>query len=348
MSGKSGIDWLRVDRVAELQSFIERHWRPGHVLARDERLLRWQYRHPTDDDVVSVLVAREGRRLSGFLGLVQTRFTWFGERRSGAWLAMWCVDPEARRGGLGLALLAEALKQFDVVACIGFNETAASIFSGLGFDVRRALRRWVRTVDAGAFERLIVRPPVGFASPGPSARVLEWSEDAARRWDDCWERLAANLICTSRDEAFLHRRYVEHPVFRYVVRFAEGAESDVRALCVHRVEQVQGSAEQVIRFVELLGDPDAASALAERALADCPGAALADFFCASSQFGEPLERLGFVRAESLPDPPPHRFQPLEQAPAPGVAFWRREDGGEAFADGPVYATRGDGDQDRPN
>lgn len=328
------IDWLPSHDVPELQAFIDRHWRAGHVLARDERLLRWQYRHPTADDVVSVLVAREGRRVAGFLGLVQTPFTWLGECESGAWLAMWSVDPEARPRGLGLALLVEALQRFDIVACVGLNETAARILGGVGFDVRPALPRWVRTFR---------EPP-----PSPAARVSEWSEGAAGRWDTCWKRLEGRLVSTVRDAAFLRRRYAEHPVFRYTIRLAEGADGYVSALCVHRVEQVRDSQEQVIRLVELLGDPAGASALVARALADCPDAALADFFCASPEFGKPLEGLGFERAETLPDPPPHRFQPPEAGPPLGAAFWRREGGGEAFTDAPVYATRGDGDQDRPN
>jgi predicted N-acetyltransferase YhbS len=328
------IDWLRSKDVPELQAFIDRHWRRGHVLARDERLLRWQYRHPAGEELVSVLAARDGGRLAGFLGLVQTPFAWLGERQSGAWLAMWSVEPEARSSGLGLALLVEALQRFEVVACIGFNETAGRIFSGIGFEVRPTLPRWVRM---GAE-----------LPPSRAVHVVEWTDDVAGRWDTCWERLSGSLVGSVRDSAFVRRRYVEHPVFRYVVRLAEGSESDVEALCVHRIEQVRDSREEVIRFVELLGHPDVVSALAERALADCPGAALADFFSVSAQFGKPLERLGFLRAESLPGPPPHRFQPLEPAPAPGVAFWRREGLGGDFADAPVYATRGDGDQDRPN
>src|SRR5205823_5732215 len=147
-----------------------------------------------------------------------------------AWLAMWFVEPEARRDGLGLALLAEAQRRFDVLACIGFNETAARIFSGVGFDVAPALSRWVRTVDVAAFEQLVGRPPIGSASPGPSARVVEWNEVAAGRWDDCWKMIVANIICAARDEAFVRRRYAEHPVFRYIVRIAEGTGGDVRAL----------------------------------------------------------------------------------------------------------------------
>jgi GNAT superfamily N-acetyltransferase len=328
------IDWLRSKDIPELQAFIDRYWRRGHVLARDERLLRWQYRHPADGELVSVLAARDRGRLAGFLGLVQTPFTWLGEHESGAWLAMWSVEPDARSSGVGLALLVETLRRFDVAACVGFNGTAAKIFSGVGFDVRPAVPRWVR-VAAGP---LTSRP----------IHVVEWSEGSAGRWDTCWERLADSIVGAARDSAFVRRRYVEHPVFRYVVRLAEGPESDITALCVHRIEQVRDSREEVIRFVELLGDPDAASALAERALADCPDAALADFFCASPQFGEPLERLGFVRADSLRDPPPHRFQPLEPAPPPGLALWRRDGLGEGFAHAPLYATTGDGDQDRPN
>jgi GNAT superfamily N-acetyltransferase len=349
VSASATVDWLPAGRLPELQSFIDSHWEAGHVLARDADLLRWQYRHPEGERLLSVLGARAGRELVGFLGVIQTPFVWNERRPHGAWLAMWLATPEARGSGVGLALVVEAMRRFDVLGAVGLNARTSRIFARLGFDVRPALPRWVAAVDPTALRALgpATVPPV--RAGGLSPRPLEWSDTTLRDWDRCWtERVAPGFVGTARDSGFLRWRYVEHPSFDYVVRFAAGdGRDEVSALAVHRVEVVRDRSERVVRIVELLGDPVAAAGLVTAALDDAPDAALADFFCASPVFGSPLERLGFVRAEQLSEPPPDRFQPLAPAQGMNGAFWRREGGGAAFAGAPLYVTRADGDQDRP-
>ena len=348
---QSTIEWLRADELPELQAYIDMYWRPNHVLAVDAALARWQYRHPQDDSLLSVLGARDERkRLVGFLGLVQVPFVWLGDALEAGWLAMWSAVPERRSSGLGLSLLLDAMERFEVVAALGFNERAGRIFSALDFDVRWSLPRWVRVGDEAAYERLAGQPPPavgggGLATAHP-VQAVAWSDDAATRWQERWRRLAPGIVGSARDAAFLRRRYVEHPSFAYVVRFAETPAGDLGALCVHRVEPVR-TTESVIRIVELLGDTALTVGLARLALEESPDAALADFSCTAPRSGEMLEQLGFVREDTLGEPPPDRFQPVERSRGLDGAFWRRGAGGAAFAGAPLYATRADGDQDRP-
>ena len=150
----SAPDWLRADALPELQSFVDRHWRAGHVLARDAELARWQWRHPDDPQLLSVLAARDGGgSLEAFLGLVPVTFSKLGERVDGAWLAMWTATPEAQSRRVGLALLLAARERFPVLACLGFNKTAQRIYEALGFAVR-PLERWVRILNPDAAARL--------------------------------------------------------------------------------------------------------------------------------------------------------------------------------------------------
>jgi len=311
------VEWCAADDAPLVQELVDRYWKRGHVLARDEALLRWQYRVPGDDGRLSVLLARVDGRPVGFLGVIRTPFCRRGELLRGGWLAMWAVAEEARGTQAGLALLAEALRDFDVVGCLGFNEPAESIYRRLGFQVRVPLPRFVALEPHGA--------------PAPAA---EWDEQA---WDLRWrEEIGPSFVGTARDAAFVRWRYLEHPSYRYVVRLAE----DATALVVHRVQEVDG--RRVVRFVEALGDPDAAGALIGLALHEAEGAWLADFTCVNEAHAEPFVRAGFVPETSLPEPPPDRFQPLGRSPRGLGAAFR----GVAAAD--VYATRADGDQDRPS
>jgi hypothetical protein len=307
------IDWAAADEAPLVRELVDRWWKPGHVLARDEALLRWQYRFPGDDGRLSVLLARVDGCPVGFLGIVQAPFCRRGDVVRGGWLAMWTVAEEVRETQAGLALLLEALRGFDVVDCLGFNEQAEAIYCRLGFDVRTPLPRFVALEPRGA--------------PAPAA---EWDDEA---WDRRWrEEIAPSFVGTARDAAFVRRRYLEHPTYRYVVRLAE----DAHALVVHRV---QGG---VVRFLEALGDVDAAAGLVGLALHEAEGAWLADFTCVNEAHAEPFVRAGFVPEASVPEPPPDRFEPLGRSPRGlGGAFY-------GVPADEVYATRADGDQDRPS
>jgi RimJ/RimL family protein N-acetyltransferase len=119
------IEWCPVTRLAELQRLIENHWRAGHVLASDEALLRWQYRHLTRPDHLAIMVAIDATsdEIIGCLGLIQAPFNDRGRERLALWMSMWLLVPEARGQGIGFALLDRAIREgHEVIACVGFND----------------------------------------------------------------------------------------------------------------------------------------------------------------------------------------------------------------------------------
>lgn len=335
------IDWLATGDAAVLQSYIERWWRSGHVLARDETLLRWQYADRGHPERLSILGAWENDELVGFLGLVQEGFAMGGEHVPAAWLAMWHATPEAQTRRVGLALLLEALRlPFAVIGCLGMNPHAVAIYERLGFEVVPRLPRWVLPLDPDALDALVsgsspARPAVDAASAADDCPAPSPGSEA--RWDAAWDRLVARgLAGTWRDSTYLRHRYLEHPRFRYHVRLPD----DGSALLVYRIEHVAGRDEQVIRVVECLGP---AARLAAEAVDAHPNAALADFYCTLPTAAAPLEEVGFLPESALGRPAPERFQPL--------ALERRGLNGAFLRCGPtraVYCTKSDGDQDRPS
>jgi hypothetical protein len=333
------IDWIGVADIAELQTFIDEHWRRGHVLARDAELLRWQYRHPRQPDALSVLGAWEDGVLAGVLGLVQVDFALAGERGPGGWLALWQATPAARERRVGLALLLEALRlPWRALGCLGMNEQAATIYAGLRFELVPRLPRWVRPLSRDPLEQLVPG-----AARWPVQPVTQRGDDGsfddarAAGWDETWEaRFAPRLAGTWRDAAYLRVRYVEHPRFDYDVRIG----ADGRSLLVYRVEQIAGRDERVVRVLECLGDAEALAAAMLDEHGDC---AFADFYCTHPEVAKPLEAVGFVPESELPAPVPERFQPLVRD-SRGLNGAFRIPGVRA----PLYATKSDGDQDRPS
>lgn len=362
-AGAVRIDWCPVERLPELQAFLDTYWRRGHVLARDEPLLRWQHGLAQGGERLSVLIAEEGGRLVGSLGLIARDVGLAGTRRPGAWLTTWVAVPEFRNRLVGVQLIQRVITgDYGLVGTIGQNAVARQLLTALGFDIWDDIPRWVRVISPKALTRLLgpasrdVRPHA--LEPGPPAassiRLVRWSEAIAERWDAAWqERFAPRLLGTWRDADYLRWRYVEHPRFRYAVHFAQERTSGaLTGLLVYRLETVRDRQVKVLRIVELLSEGAAGGVLGRAVLqaGEEEGVALADFYCTAADYAAPLEAVGFVREDTLPVRLPSRFQPLEGSREPlGGAFWMAPELSRRRSPSPgLYVTRADCDQDRPN
>jgi GNAT superfamily N-acetyltransferase len=314
------IDWLPLSRLAELQAFVDEHWRRGHVLARDAELVRWQHRRRSDPDRLAVLAAEEDGRLVAMLGWIEFDACAGVERVPGGWMTNWLVVPEARGRKLGLALVERALEaEYELVGALGANSATRHVLGGLGF-AEVGMFRWVRVFDPDALRELV---------GGRELPAAEAPAEAPGR---------GGIVGACRDEDFVRRRYREHPRFRYEV---------VGELAAYRIETVAASSARVMRIVDFLGDEALARRLAEAA--EAAGVVFADFSCTSARYGAPLEAAGFEREDRLGSALPGRFQPLDFSDRPIVScFWGAPRLGVDFAAGDLYVTRADSDLDRPN
>jgi len=319
------IDWLPVERLPELQIFIDEHWRRGHVLARDAELLRWQHRRREDPGRLAVLVAEEDGRLAGMLGFVEVDVSAVDQRAAGGWMTTWLVVPEARGRGLGLALVDRVLgSEYELVGALAANDATRHGLGGHGF-VERGMLRWVRVFDVDALRKLLAGRPV------PERRQAGGEAPSGR----------SGFAGACRDDAFLRHRYERHPRFDYAL-LRDGDE-----LAAYRLEQVRGSNATVMRIVDFLGGEGLAAELA--GIAEAAGVVFADFSCTSAPFGEPLGRVGFEREDRLSAALPGRFQPLDFSDRLVLScFWVSPRLGIDLFGDDLYVTRADSDLDRPS
>jgi GNAT superfamily N-acetyltransferase len=356
------IDWLPVRRLSELQTFIDRRWRRGHVLAHDAELLRWQHRRPGDEGRLSVVTAEQAGELVGMLGIVAFEACVHGERGRGGWMTNWLVVPELRGQGIGRRLLERALEELELVGALAGNATTERVLGRLGF-AEMLMRRWVRVFSVAALERLLDSAPALYPDAAWRAwraqetsgdrscgdAVHSWSEDG---WDAAWAHLAPEFVGASRDAGHLRRRFLEHPRFRYELLAAR----DTAGFAAYRLERPPDAEVTIMRIVDLLAaDFDGAAALlgALSAVARLEKVAFADFACTSTRFEGVLAAAGFADDAMLPASLPGRFQPLDFADRPLVcSFWidprHASDSGSFFTAADPYVTRSDSDLDRPN
>jgi GNAT superfamily N-acetyltransferase len=234
------IKHCRDDDVDAVRRFIDTHWRHGHVLARDASLLRWQFDQTRTKantlQGLSILLAWQGDRIVGMLGLIYFDFTIRGIVVPGVWLSHWLTIPESRAHGVGLKLLwAVHDLGYDAIFVLGTNQTATKVYSALGFELLPCMPRWIGVFDVGKTARVLegVNPGTEVkkiddicaqycidmgsrASSNSNVKVVEWSESFAAAWDSFWTvELASTLLSPTKDSSYLKWRYIDHPTFKY-------------------------------------------------------------------------------------------------------------------------------------
>ncbi len=184
------IDWARAGELPALRRFIDERWRRGHVLARDEDLLRWQHRSLSDPERLAILVAEDDGALVAMLGLIEFEAC-LGERRGrGAWMTNWLVVPDRRGEGIGAALVERACSEFVLVGALDANDATRRALADRF--VERPILRWALAYDR---EAMPVEPEWIDSSPAP----------------------AGEFVGACRDEEFIAWRYRNHPRFEYTV-----------------------------------------------------------------------------------------------------------------------------------
>jgi GNAT superfamily N-acetyltransferase len=184
------IEQAPLERLGALQRFIDERWRRGHVLARDEELLRWQHRSLSEPDRLSILVAEDGGELVAMLGLIEFEACLGTRRGRGAWMTNWLVVPERRGEGIGAALVDRARSEHVLVGALDANDATRRALAG-SF-VERPILRWALPYDLDAMPR-------------------------ATEWIDASASATGEFVGASRDEEFVAWRYRNHPRFEYTV-----------------------------------------------------------------------------------------------------------------------------------
>ncbi|TMC55059.1 MAG: hypothetical protein E6J20_01045 [Chloroflexi bacterium] len=367
--------------VPALMRFIDAHWQAGHILSRDEVLLRWQFdpgRMPGGfPEGPTVMLAWHHHTLVGMLGLTGFDLNAEGVPVRAAWMSHWLAVPEYRHLNVAARLLL-AVRQLglDALGAVGANDLSTQALLTLGYELIPDLPRWVGVFHAGqtasllaasgtatrdVVERICLRHGVvDGARPHASVDgvdVVRWTPELGGAWDRHWrERLAGSLVGASRDSGYLRWRYADHPRFRYELRMARRpTDGSALGIAVFRVEQVRARPERVLRVVEFLASPEAEAALALAVVQAGRDArvAFADFYCSSARSAQALERLGFRSASPPSDVAfPCRLQPLEGGHFTMPALlqlpsqWQGRFA-DLIASSRLYVTKSDGDQDRP-
>ncbi len=312
-------------------AFIDRHWRQGHILARERAVLDWYYGTPQG---CNFLLARRDGEIFAVLGYIDADRFYYPQppEQSELWLALWKVRDATGVPGLGLRLILELKKRYPQrpIAVLGLSEAASRIYSLLRYQVKTLDQLFIHNRHLNSYRLLRGCLPVYRCQPfGGEVRLVEDVEqlrDDAQQIRDCRQRGV---------EYFIHR-YLCNPFNRYQL-FRIELDGQL-GYAIGRVMSAEGGS--ALRLVDIYGQlPLLGQALAwfEQHL-QRQGLEYMDLYLYSDQ-NTLLQEYGFInRAADVIVP--NYFEPFV---AQNVGLQCAMENGFI---GPVF--KADGDQERPN
>ena len=169
---------VRIYTIADLEERLQsgNFWTGDVVPITKHRALS-QIRNPRarPNDVV-LLVAYNDERVVGYIGVLPDSVFVSGEMRRIGWLTAWWANPDSKFAGIGLVLMAKALKIYGgAIGASGFSDAAKKVYeSSKQFITITESVRMKLFVRANSYEFLPRKSPV-LKNLGPLLRLLDFS-----------------------------------------------------------------------------------------------------------------------------------------------------------------------------
>lgn len=333
------IHFCKYDELPELQEFIDKHWRKGHILSYSKELFEFQHKLP-GKDYYSFVVAKniETSEIDAVYGYIETQIYDASHTIPNiGWGAIWKVRDDVQNkeiGKLGLKLLKFILKNSDIetFAALGISKTHKDIAISLNCKVGETEHYYIVNNRVSNF---IVAKNPDTTIKSPMGEQLELAQV-----DDIEGYYLAKNDNPFKNISYFIGRYQKHPFFKYNFWLVKSNE-ELDAIFVVRKIKVLGS--YIFRVIDFIGSvPEVKSIYnAVQQILNSNDAEYVD--CINAGLPKSMfENLGFsvaphddtvVIPEHL-DPLEHKYVPLEYE--------------YMDEDMKLIIFKGDGDQDRPN
>lgn len=313
-----------------LMNFIDVNWKKGHVLAKNEHLLQWQYLSK-ETDFLNFYGSFVGETMESILGFISTNHFDPAIDTKDIWLSIWKKSDNSISKVAGLAVLWKLksdLKPQSIVA-VGINDNVAKLYSGMGFVVDTMTQYYYPNFHINEHKLLINPKKMSSKSIKNDTQLIEIK--------DLRSCCIKHKYRPAKTINYLINRYQLHPFYQYRF-FAVYVREKLECILVTRV--VCESGAKCMRIVDCLGDLGNLNSLRYDLdkLLTAEKLEYIDFFCYGIS-KDILNRMGFIPREDAIIP--NYFEPFVPSVVDiKIAMSSLIENYVVF--------KGDSDQDRPN
>lgn len=318
--------------IPNIMQFMDEHWKPGNVLAKDREFFEWQF---VDGDKVNMFLGVDDSsgKIYGMIGAIVYNKKANPDISGCTWQVIKSPNPM-----LGIELSEYMKKQLQprYLCSLGLTEKALKINELWGW-ASTAMDHYYRLADREDYKIANVKN-----------RIIPTVEDTGYRLEPIYsvedmkqiipeEKLLSFIL--SKDYSYIRKRYFEHPIYQYDKWKIVDREGKSCSVMMTRAETVQDRKIcKIIDYYGKLDDLGRITAALDKVMKE------RDYeFVDIYSFGVPTdlyEQAGFCCCdETCENIIPNYFHPFEQRNVtlkmtnpklPGITMFR-----------------GDGDQDRP-
>ena len=332
---KYKIRFATKDDVKNIMDFIRNEWSENSILANDYEIFKFQY--IVKDEVCFAIAENENtKEILGILGYIP----YSNEEKRDVCTALWKVK-EVNIPLLGIQILKYIYANVGcrVMASCGLNTHTISLYDRLRFKTG-VFSHYYKLNEKDEYKICKINKKINLNN---QLLKIQYDFEEIENYNQLVEKFDVTKYKNRRiykDEEFLKRRYIDHPVYKYKIYGIKDENNIINSIIIGREQKI--NSKVIFRIVDFIGneyDINYTNKAFNKLIEDKDYEYI-DFY----EYGikeEILNNAGFIlNREEDGNIIPNYFEPFVQKNVE-ISFYTSDD--ENF-----YMFKGDADQDRPN
>ncbi len=233
--------------IPNIMKFMDEHWKPGNILAKDRSFFEWQF---VEDGKVNMFIGidEEEGRIYGMVGAVIYNHKKNPDISGCAWKTI-----KSERTMLGMELSDYMCEQLHprYVCSAGLSDKAVKINELLG-GIPTSMDHYYRLADKNKYQIAVITkkniPKV--RDTGYSIAKISSVEEMKKVIGE--EELQHTIL--SKDYIYIDRRYFKHPVYQYDIWKIIDEKGESHSVFVTREEKV--GMDKICKLIDFYGRID--------------------------------------------------------------------------------------------
>ena len=237
--------------LPKIKSFIDDHWKKGHILAHDTELIRWQHgNNATDLDFV---LCEEKGDVLGLLGFIDSsRFDPSDDSPSLS-LTTWIARSDITTIGVGIAMVRFLQRNHRSLrhSTIGVGVEAQKLLAALGFTVGEMPHHAVFNPTCSNFS-IASSPPaiMAYSTVTEESSIVLEDLSPSTTIDERVFISHNETYWPAKSWAYIEGRFVKHPKYRYkMIRFQVDGLDKTVLFC----REIEIRCSRLLRCVDMIG-----------------------------------------------------------------------------------------------